>query len=206
MKLTNLKLRWQASVHGENLLIDYCCNRHAVEGVSESLPDANVVASFALVIEAIDAVDGSALMVSSKDEEVLGILYFECQNQTDGLQGLLPPVHIVTWSQNIFLLKIGGAETHTKEKVICLRRKSTVFKQPQQVIILTMNITTNLDGCLQLQQSTLAHKYFPAFQDQTLDFRFWQLYLFSWFVPPHLQKLSNDLINVDFCPGRHFKL
>ena len=61
-------------MHGENLLVDDGSNRQAVEAIGERLPKLNIVATFALVIETIDTVDGGTFMVTSQDEEVLGIL------------------------------------------------------------------------------------------------------------------------------------
>jgi hypothetical protein len=41
-----------------------------------------------LVVKAINAVDGCALVVAAQQEEVLRILDLVCQQQTDGLQRL----------------------------------------------------------------------------------------------------------------------
>ena len=52
-----------------------------------------------LIIEAIDTVDTGTLMVATQEEEVLWVLDLVCQQQTDGLQGLLASVHIVSWGK-----------------------------------------------------------------------------------------------------------
>lgn len=72
--LHRVEIRAQAAVHGEDLLIDDGGDRQAVEAICKSLPELDVVATLAFVIEAIDAVDGSALMVASEDEEVFRVL------------------------------------------------------------------------------------------------------------------------------------
>lgn len=51
------------------------------------------------IIEAINAVDGCALMVATKQEKILLVLYLVGQQQTDGFQTLLSAVHIVTQEQ-----------------------------------------------------------------------------------------------------------
>ncbi len=61
-------------MHGEDLLINDSSNWQAVEAVSEGLPQLDVVAALALVVEAVDAVDGCALVVTTEDEEVLRVL------------------------------------------------------------------------------------------------------------------------------------
>lgn len=66
-------------MHSENLLIDDCSNRQAVEAVGECLPQLDVVSPFALVVEAIDTVDTSTLVVAAEHEEVLGILDLVCE-------------------------------------------------------------------------------------------------------------------------------
>lgn len=72
-------------MHGEDLLIDDGRDGQAVEAIGEGLPELDVVPSLALVVEAVDAVDGGALVVAAQDEEVLGVLDLVRQEQADGL-------------------------------------------------------------------------------------------------------------------------
>lgn len=72
-------------MHGEDLLVDNGSNRQAVEAIGECLPQLDVVAALALIVEAVDAVDGSTLVVSSQDEEVLGVLDLVGEKQANGL-------------------------------------------------------------------------------------------------------------------------
>lgn len=66
-------------------------------------------------------------MISPQQEEVLWIFDFVGQEETDSLQGLLPPVHIVTQKQ-----------------VVALWREAPIFKQPQQVIVLPVDVTCRM--------------------------------------------------------------
>jgi len=61
-------------VHCEDLLIDDCRDRQAVEAISERLPQLDVVPSLALVVEAVDPVDGGAFVIATQDEEVFRVL------------------------------------------------------------------------------------------------------------------------------------
>jgi hypothetical protein len=61
-------------VHGEDLLVNDGGNGQAVEAVGKCLPELDVVTTLALVVEAINAVDGCAFVVTPQDEEVLGVL------------------------------------------------------------------------------------------------------------------------------------
>jgi hypothetical protein len=76
-----LQIGRQATVTAEDLLINERSNRQTVETVSEGLPELDRESALALVIEAIDAIDTSALVISAKQEEVLRILDFVRQQQ-----------------------------------------------------------------------------------------------------------------------------
>lgn len=58
-------------MHAEDLVVDESCNWHAVEDILEFFPDSDRIATLALVIEAIDAIDLTAFMVSAQQEKVL---------------------------------------------------------------------------------------------------------------------------------------
>jgi hypothetical protein len=69
----------EPSMHAEDLFVNNGCNGQAIEAVSESFPQFDVVSSLALIVEAINTVDGGALVVSSQQEEVLRVLDFVSQ-------------------------------------------------------------------------------------------------------------------------------
>jgi hypothetical protein len=114
-------------VHCEDLLVDDCCNGQAVEAVGECLPELDIVSSLAFVVEAVDTVDGGAFVVAAQDEEIFGVLDLVCEEQADSLKGLFASVDVVP-----------------EEQVVCLGREATIFEQTEEVIILTVNITTYL--------------------------------------------------------------
>lgn len=116
-------------MHCEDLLINNCCDGQAVEAVSESLPELDVIASLALIVEAINTVNGCALVVTAKNEEVFGILDLIGKKQADGLQRLLASINVIS-----------------KEEIICLRRETAVLEQTEKIIILAVDITTNLQA------------------------------------------------------------
>lgn len=72
-------------MHGEDLLVNDGSNRQAVEAVGECLPQLDVISSLTLVVEAVDAVDAGALVVTTEDEKVLGVLDLVRKKQADGL-------------------------------------------------------------------------------------------------------------------------
>jgi len=83
-------------VHAQDFLVNEGSNGEAVEAVSEGFPEFDVVSSLALVVEAVNTVDGGALVVSSEEEEVLRVLDLVGQEQANGLQALLASVHVVS--------------------------------------------------------------------------------------------------------------
>lgn len=116
-------------MHGENLLVNNGSNGQAVEAVGKRLPELDVVATLALVVEAIDAVDGGALVVTAEDEEVLGILDLIGEEQADGLEGLLATVDVVT-----------------EEEVVGLGGEAAVLEETEKIIVLAVDITADLGG------------------------------------------------------------
>jgi hypothetical protein len=99
-------------MHGENLLVDDGGDGQAVEAVRKSLPQLDVVAPLALVVEPVDAVDRRALVVAAQHEEVLRVLDFVREQKADGLERLLAAVDVVA-----------------EEEVVCFGRESAVFKE-----------------------------------------------------------------------------
>ena len=72
--LHRLQVRAETAVAADDLLVDDGRYGQAVEAVGERLPELNVVAALALVIKAIDPVDGGALVVTTQEEKVLWVL------------------------------------------------------------------------------------------------------------------------------------
>ena len=87
----------------EDLLVHDGGHRQAVEAVSERLPQLDVVAPLALVVEAVNSVDARALVVAAKQEEVLRVFDLVGEQEADGLQGLLASVHVVAQEQVVGL-------------------------------------------------------------------------------------------------------
>jgi hypothetical protein len=121
----------EPTVHTKDLFVNDSSTRKAVETVSECLPELDSEAPLAFIIEAIDPVNGSTFVISTEDKEVFGVLDFVSQKQADCLEALLATVNVVA-----------------KENVIGLRREATVLKQTQQVVVLSVYISTDLDWCL----------------------------------------------------------
>jgi hypothetical protein len=149
-------------VHGEDFFVNDGGDRQAVEAVGEGFPQLDVVSSFTLVVKPVDTVDGGTLVVASQDEKVFRVFDFVGQQQADGFQGLFTSVDIVT-----------------KEKVVCLWGEAAVLKQTEKVVVLAVDISTNLYRSLKLKQYRLLDKDFSCFGAQVSDFLFTQGHLFA---------------------------
>jgi hypothetical protein len=68
-------------------------------------------------------------VVPAQDKEVFRVLDLVCQQQADGLQRLLATVDVVS-----------------KEEVVGLWWEAAILKQAQQIVVLPVNIATNLQG------------------------------------------------------------
>ena len=89
----------------EDLLVHDRGEGEAVEDVAEHAPQLDVVPALALVVKAVDARDAVALVVPPEQKEILRVLDLVRQQQTDHLETLLTPVHVVAEEQ---VVRLGG--------------------------------------------------------------------------------------------------
>jgi hypothetical protein len=64
--LERAELGAESTVHTKYFLINNSSNREAIETISESFPQLDIVAALALVIKTIDSVNGCTLVISSE--------------------------------------------------------------------------------------------------------------------------------------------
>jgi hypothetical protein len=138
---------------GTHLLINQCRGWQAVEAISESPPQPYIVSAFALIIESIDAVDGSAFVIASQQEKVLGVLDLQrrawpCNNMS--LHDVAPSCEISTAGQ-ICLMRnpctdlegkqkadglkalLATVDIVSKKQIVGFGREASVLKKPQEV-------------------------------------------------------------------------
>jgi hypothetical protein len=132
------QLRAQTSVHTDNFIINDSSTRQAVESVAEGLPKLDAEPAPAFIIEPINSINTSALVITSKDEKVFRILDLVGEQKADDLEGLLSPVDIIT-----------------KEQIVGLGGESSIFKQSKKIRVLAMYITTDFYGGPELKQHWL---------------------------------------------------
>lgn len=206
--LHGVQIRAQTTVHRKDLLVDDSGDRKAIEAVGECLPQLDVISALALVVETVDAVDRGAFMVTSEDEEVLGVLDLVGQEQADGLERLLAAVDVVA-----------------QEEVVRLGREPAILKKSKEIVILAMDITANLrgvtsasvphshvsgrlgspylDGSLQLEENRLRDEDLASLGTEVTDLGLEKLYLLARPAAPHFQKAVNYRVEIDFVLVRH---
>lgn len=89
------ELGTQPPVSAKDLFVNDGRAGQAVEAVREGLPQLDAEATFAFVVEAVDAVDGGAFVIAAEDEEVFGVFDFVGEQEADGLEGLFAAVYVV---------------------------------------------------------------------------------------------------------------
>mmetsp|Transcript_17446 Transcript_17446/g.52712 ORF Transcript_17446/g.52712 Transcript_17446/m.52712 type:complete len:255 (+) Transcript_17446:35-799(+) len=130
--LVNVKYLWgEAPVDAEDPVVDYRAERQGVEEVNEGLPDLDVVAPLALIVEPVDPGDGRALVIAPQHEEVLRIFYFVQQEQDDRLKRLRSSIHVVA-----------------QEQIVALWGEASKVEESQKVVILAMYVPDNLHRSL----------------------------------------------------------
>jgi len=135
----------EAAVHAQNFLVNDCTDGQTVENVRENLPQFDRVSTLALIVEAVDSINLGAFVIASQKEEIFGELYFVAEQKRYRFDRLLAAVDIVT-----------------QEQVVRLRGEPSVLENSEQVVILTVHITANLDRCLKLEQIWLADEDLSA--------------------------------------------
>ena len=115
-----------------------------------------------LIVESVNTVNAGALVVSTKNEEVLGVLDLVREEKANSLETLLATVDIVP-----------------EEEVIRLGREAAVLEEAQKVVVLPVNVSANLDGGLKLEEDGLADENLTGLGAQELDLVLSQVHLLA---------------------------
>ena len=111
----------------ENLILDDSCERQIVEEVGEVLPHVGVaVLAEALVVEAVDLGDLSALVVASQDSDSLLEAHFETDEQRDRLDTVVAAVNVVP-----------------HEQIVSIRTAPTNLEQLHEVVELAVDVAAD---------------------------------------------------------------
>jgi hypothetical protein len=110
-------------VHAQNFVVNESSNWHAVKNVLKFFPKSDTVPVLALVIEAVNAVNLTALVVTSEQEEVFLELDFVGQQQNYSFQRLFAAIDVVA-----------------QEKIVCLGWEASILEQAQKIGELSVDV------------------------------------------------------------------
>eukprot|EP00567_Pseudictyota_dubia_P007413 CAMPEP_0197436974 /NCGR_PEP_ID=MMETSP1175-20131217/4295_1 /TAXON_ID=1003142 /ORGANISM="Triceratium dubium, Strain CCMP147" /LENGTH=357 /DNA_ID=CAMNT_0042966381 /DNA_START=566 /DNA_END=1640 /DNA_ORIENTATION=- len=144
----------QPAVDREDLILDDGAETEVVEYLCAIPPhiDAPVLAQ-ALVVEAVDLRDLTALVISTDERDAIRVTHLESEKQKEGFHGVVAPVDEVA-----------------KEEVILVWALAPDFKQLDEVVELAVDVTTYRDRSVHPLHVALVHQYLPCSQAQGLHF------------------------------------
>lgn len=87
------------TMHTHYLFINKSHKWHVVEAIVELLPESNFISSFYFVKESVDTSNGLSFVVSSQDDDLLWIPYFECKEKTNNFTTLSSSIDIISHEQ-----------------------------------------------------------------------------------------------------------
>lgn len=114
----------KTTMHTKDLFIDNSSNRETIEAIGKEFPELDGEPPLAFIVETVNSVDAGTLVVSAEDEKVFRIFDLVSEEEGNGLQRLTATIDIVS-----------------QEEIVGLRGETAVLKEPQKIIILTMNIS-----------------------------------------------------------------
>ena len=152
---------------------------------SQLFPSAHLhLLKLTFVVEPVNPVDTGTFVVSSEDEKVFRVLDLVGQQEADGLERLFPSIDVVSEEEVVGFRRLwvggrarvgvrtverGGRECWNKvsERKRRFRRawrgkegkgtthETSVLEQPQEIVVLSVDISAHLYGCFQLEKDRL---------------------------------------------------
>lgn len=146
-----LQVRTEAAVHAQDPVVYQGCHGQVIEQVDEGTPELRLVPPFALIPESIYLCYILALVIASQEMHLVRVLYLEGQKNAEGLYALLASVNVIA-----------------KKKVVGVRRSASIVHEPQEVVILSVNIGSDRERSTQSQKHGLLHDKCQCFLNQPL--------------------------------------
>jgi len=184
--LHRVQIGRQSTMDAEDLVINDGSNGKAVENHVECLPQLEGVTTLALVVETVNSVDGRALVVATKHEEVLGVLNLVGKQEADALETLRATIDVVS-----------------KEQVVGLGREATVLKKTQEIRVLAVDVSNNFQWGLEFQEDGLSHENLSRLVHKKMNFIFFEIDLssFAGLVASDAEESVNDAVHSLLCFG-----
>jgi hypothetical protein len=159
----------EATMHAHNLFINECDQWHVVEAIIEKLPECNFVASLDLVEESINAGNSLTLVVTTQDNDLLGISHLQGEQETNDLTALFTSVNVISHEE------VPGILRNNVILLFLLVFVSHFFEHVKKVGVLSVNITKDLDWGLKLHKWLLIFKAFLNLLNQEFNHLVWEV-------------------------------
>ena len=108
-------------MHTDDSVINDSRYRQTLKAVRKCPPETDAIPALALIIKPIDLVDVVCFVISSKEEEVVGIFDFICEKKANALNALLSPIHVIAMGEYY-------PEKVPQKQVVCLLRRSPILE------------------------------------------------------------------------------
>ena len=135
-------------MHAHYFFVDQCNEWHMIETVVERLPQGNLIPSLDLIKEPIHSCDGLTLVVSSKNNYLIGVPDFERKQQANDLARLLSSIYIVAHEQILCRL----VHRYNSVLLVLLVLIAHLFEHVQQISVLSVDVSKYLDRCFKLDK------------------------------------------------------
>lgn len=143
----------ETAVHAQDALVDDCRDGQIVEHGAEVAPQAYGVATLTLIVEAVQTCDGNALVVTTQHKYLVRMLDLVRQQQTHGLNTLLAAINKVA----------------DQKELVDGRRSAGYLEQTKHIVELAVEVASDLDGCLKLEQCRLLLDNFLRLPDDPFN-------------------------------------
>jgi hypothetical protein len=119
-------------------------------------------------------------MVPPEDVDVIGVSYFQSEEEADCLNTLSAPVDVVSQE------KVGG-----------IGREPTVLEKSEHIVVLSVDISTDFDWCFYLNEHRLFHEDFLDETNEAEDFLLLELDHFAGFAAAYCEESLDDAVDFD---------
>lgn len=142
---------------------------------------------FTFFIKSIDSSDRGRLMVTSQDIYFFRVLNLVGIEEANSLNSLSSPINVIS-----------------QEQIIGLGREASILKKSKHIIVLAMNIATDLKRGLDLDEHWLTEEDVFNSPDDTQNDGLLKFDKLARFVVPHFQQSLDCRIDVNLYFLTHF--
>ena len=132
-------------MEAEDLVVDESGEREVVKEVGEVLPDIGVaVLAEALVIEAVHLSNLARFVVAAENGDAGGVSDLECDEEGNGLDGVVSTVNIVAWWRLVGL-NMAASSRRTHKEIVGIWVGTTNAEELHEIVKLAVDVAADGD-------------------------------------------------------------